>query len=97
MSSDRDRYLHVPARFDEYDDGDDQGEVHSIARILFTGRTNAEVFGKARSWLSTYDVHVVDLAWNYLLGEPNPMMLSVYFGIDEEEPEEESTKTRPAG
>lgn len=97
MSSDRDRHLHVPPRFDEYNVDDDQGEVHAMARILFQGRTNAETFGKAQAWLSTYPVHVVHLAWNYLLGETEPMVLSVYFGIDEnEEPTDSGELAHPA-
>lgn len=81
-----DDHVHVPASFDDYDD-EDQGQVHAVPRILFTGRTGAEVFAKAQRWLDTFDddVTVIDVSWLYLDGEDQPMALSVYVRIDDAE------------
>jgi hypothetical protein len=76
--------LDIPAGFD---DSDADAQVHPIARLLFSGRTNAEVFGKAQRWVSAHNVFLVDVSWDCLQHEPEPILLSIYFVFaDEPEP-----------
>ncbi|WP_016700755.1 hypothetical protein [Actinoalloteichus spitiensis] len=91
---DDDYRLDVPASFDDSDDED--GQVHPIARRLFSGATAAEVFEKARRWVSEHDVFLIDVSWNWLHDEPEPFWLSVYFRFEFDEDEDEDEGT-PAG
>jgi hypothetical protein len=52
--------------------------------LLFSGRTNAEVFGKAQQWVSAHNVFLVDVSWDHLQDEPEPILLSIYFGFDDQ-------------
>ena len=67
----------VPADFD--DSTDPEGQVHAIARRVFTGTTNVDVFAKAQAWLSSYDVLLIDLSCDYLHDEPAPVCVTLYF------------------
>jgi hypothetical protein len=69
--------LDVPPGFDDSDD--DDGQVHPIARRLFTAESAGDVFDKAGRWIAGHDVRVVDVTWNWLDDESEPFMLSVYF------------------
>lgn len=82
---DPDLCLDVPAHFD---DSDADAQVHPIARLLFSARTNAEAFGKAQQWVSAHNVFLLDVSWDYASDEPEPITLSIYFRFDDEsEPE----------
>ena len=61
MAIDPDLCIELPAGFD---DSDSESQVHPIARKMFFGRTNAEVFGKAQLWASEQNVHLIDAAWD---------------------------------
>ncbi|CCH89167.1 conserved protein of unknown function [Modestobacter italicus] len=76
-----DLHLTVPAGFD---DADADAQVHPIARLLFTARTNAEAFGKAQKWVSVHDVFLVDVSWDFVNDESEPFTLSIYFVFEEE-------------
>jgi len=86
--------ISVPAGFD--DSGDDEGQVHAIARRLFTATSAAEVFDKARRWVARHDVFVVDVSWDWMHDEPEPFVLSLYFSFAPAgslEPSEQSLTT----
>ncbi|MFV2172946.1 hypothetical protein ACFHW2_23075 [Actinomadura sp. LOL_016] len=77
----------MPPGFD--DSGDEDGQVHPVARRLFCARTTAEVFAKAQQWVSRHDnVFVVDVSWDYMHDEPEPFSLSLYLTF-ELEPEDD--------
>jgi hypothetical protein len=76
---DPDYCIDVPPGFD---DSDEEGQVHPMARRLFAARTAAEVFAKAHDWVSRHDVFLVDVSWNWFHDEPEPFMLSVYFSFE---------------
>ncbi|BEL04143.1 hypothetical protein Q0Z83_023340 [Actinoplanes sichuanensis] len=80
--------LDVPAGFD--DSADEDGQVHAMARRLFSATTAAEVFGKAQRWIAQQQIFVVDVSWNRMHDEPEPYVLSVYFTF-EPEPAESQT------
>ena len=67
----------VPVDFDDSDDG--EGQVHAIARKIFTGATNVEVFAKVQQWLSRYEVLLIDMSCDYLFDEPAHVSVAVYF------------------
>ncbi|PWV75491.1 hypothetical protein SAMN05421630_107334 [Prauserella marina] len=69
----------------DFDDSDADAQVHPIARLLFMGRTNAEVFGKVQEWTSVYNVLIVDMSVNFLYDEPEPVQLTVYFAFEDED------------
>jgi hypothetical protein len=71
--------IDVPPGFD--DSGDD-AQVHPMARRLFCAHTAAEVFAKARQWVSEHDVFLVDVSWNWAYDEPEPFTLAVYFTFE---------------
>ncbi|MFF4246710.1 hypothetical protein ACFYY2_19900 [Streptomyces sp. NPDC001822] len=75
--------LPVPASFD---DSDADAQVHPVARLLFSARSAAEVFGEAQQWMNEHEhqLSVVDVSWNYADGEPEPFTLALYFVFDEE-------------
>jgi hypothetical protein len=60
----------VPA---DFDDTDADAQVHPIGRLLFTAKTNAEVFDKARRWVSENNVFLV---------ESEPITLTIYFNFE---------------
>ncbi|GAA1652685.1 hypothetical protein [Actinoplanes couchii] len=72
--------LDVPEDFD--DSTDEDGQVHPVARRIFTADTAAEVFGKAQTWIAANQVFLVDVSWNWMHDEPEPFMLSVYFTFE---------------
>lgn len=74
--------IDVPAGFD--DSMDDDGQVHAIARRLFSAASAAEVFEKARRWTAQHKVFVVDVSWDWMHDEPEPFVLSVYFTFEAE-------------
>jgi hypothetical protein len=76
-----------------FDDSDDDGQVHPMARKLFAARTAAEVFAKAERWVSEHNVFLVDVAWNCAYNEPEPFTLAVYFTFERDDEAEEE----PAG
>jgi hypothetical protein len=88
---DSDYCIDVPPGFD---DSDDEGQVHPMARRLFVGHTAAEVFAKVQHWVSQHRVFLVDVSWNRLPDEPQPFMLSVYFTFERDPDAEEQ---EPAG
>lgn len=67
----------VPPDFDDSDDA--EGQVHAVARRVFLGGSNVEVFAKAQRWLSTYRVLLLDLSCDYLIDEPEPVSVTIYF------------------
>ena len=74
----------VPADFD--DSADPEGQVHAIARRVFSGPTNVAVFAKVQQWLGRYEVLLIDVSCDYMFGEPDPVSVSIYFrfkGADE--------------
>ena len=71
----------VPVGFD--DSADTEGQVHAIARRMFLGATNVEVFAKLQQWLSRYEVLLIDMSCDYLQGEPTPVAVTVYFRFTE--------------
>lgn len=82
MAIDPDLCIEVPA---DFDDSDSESQVHPIARKMFFGRTNAEVFGKAQLWASEQNVHLIDAAWDEMYGETNPYALTLYFSFEFED------------
>ena len=83
---DSDYCIDVPRGFD---DSDDDAQVHPMARRLFSGRTAAEVFGKAQHWVSEQEVFLVDVSWNWAHDEPEPCTLSIYFTFEHDGDAEE--------
>jgi hypothetical protein len=77
----------------DFDDSDDDAQVHPMACRLFAARTPAEVFAKAQQWVSGHNVFLVDVSWNWAHDEPEPFILAVYFTF-ERDPEAED---EPAG
>lgn len=74
------RDLRVEDLPDDFDDSDDpEGEVHAVARRVFMGATNVEVFAKVQHWLSLYEVLLIDLSCDYLYDEPAPVCVTLYF------------------
>ncbi|MFL1381703.1 hypothetical protein [Nocardiopsis protaetiae] len=85
MAVDPELCIEVPA---DFDDSGSESQVHPIARKMFFGRTNAEVFRKAQLWAAEQNVHLLDAAWDELFGEADPYVLTIYFTFefDGEEP-----------
>jgi hypothetical protein len=69
----------VPA---DFDDTDADAQVHPIGRLLFTAKTNAEVFDKARRWVSENNVFLVDVSWDFAGDESEPITLTIYFNFE---------------
>jgi hypothetical protein len=92
MDRDPDYYLQVPA---DFDDADADSQVHPMARLLFSGKTNAEVFDRARQWVGEHDVVLVDTSWKYMYGEDEPLLLTIYFTF-EDEPDDHGRDREPA-
>ena len=67
----------IPPDFD--DSADPEGQVHAIARRMFTGTTNVEVFTKIQQWLSKYEVLLIDMSCDYMFGEAAPVAATIYF------------------
>jgi hypothetical protein len=82
MNRDNDYLLDVPAGFD---DSDADSQVHPIACLLLPGATNADAFAAAQQFVSANDVRVVDVAWNYFYGEPEPHSLTLYFTFERDD------------
>jgi hypothetical protein len=82
--------LDVPAHFD---DSDADAQVHPIARLLFSGRTNAEAFGKAQQWVSEHNVLMQDVSWKHMSNEPEPIVLSIFFYFEDESGPERTAGT----
>lgn len=82
---DPDMFLELPPTFD--DSHDPEGQVHPVARRLFSASSPAEVFDKARRWLVTHEAHnprVLDVTWDHFDDETEPYSLSVYLSFDVE-------------
>ncbi|MEU3272968.1 hypothetical protein ABZ639_19170 [Saccharomonospora sp. NPDC006951] len=79
---DSDRCLDIPP---DFDDSDADAQVHPIARLMFLGRTNAEVFGKVAQWTSVYNVLIVDMSVDFVFDEPEPVQVAIYFAFDDED------------
>ncbi|HWC83827.1 MAG TPA: hypothetical protein VG756_28030 [Pseudonocardiaceae bacterium] len=90
MDRDPDYHLQVPAGFD---DSEADSQVHPMARLLFSGTTNAEVFDRARQWVSEHNVFLVDTSWKYMYGEDEPLLLAIYFTFEEEPDDEPADET----
>ncbi|GAB3451463.1 hypothetical protein GCM10027570_28190 [Streptomonospora sediminis] len=90
MEVDPELCIEVPA---DFDDSDSESQVHPIARRMFFGRTNAEVFRKAQAWADELNVHLLDAAWDELFGEDEPYALTVYFSFEFEDEDEPALKT----
>jgi hypothetical protein len=73
---DPDLCIKLPAGFD---DSEADAQVHPVARLFFSGRTNAEVFAKAQEWLSAHDVLLQDISWKHLKDEDEPLQLTIHF------------------
>ncbi|GAA4899763.1 hypothetical protein [Streptomonospora salina] len=92
MAIDPDLCIEVPA---DFDDSGSESQVHPIARKMFSGRTNAEVFRKAQVWADGLNVHLLDVAWDKaelgggaideISGEELPYTLTVYFSFEFED------------
>ncbi|MDQ2585811.1 hypothetical protein [Saccharothrix yanglingensis] len=76
---DPDMRLEVPPGFD---DSDDDGQVHPVARRLFSGATNADAFRKAMEWVGAHDVFIMGLDWDRAFDEPEPFTLSLFFRFE---------------
>jgi hypothetical protein len=79
---DPDYCIDVPAGFD---DSDEEGQVHPVARRLFAARTAAEVFAKAQQWVGEHNVFLNDVSWNWAYDEPEPFTLSIYFSFERDD------------
>ncbi len=86
MAVDPELRVEVPA---DFDDSNSESQVHPIARTMFFGRTNAEVFRKAHSWVDEHNVHLIDAAWDEMFGEAEPYVLTVYFNFEFEDEDED--------
>ena len=75
--------MDVPADFDDADDPD--GQVHAVARRMFSGATNAEVFARAQQWLTEHRVLLLDLSCDYLFDEPEPVSMTMYFRFKDDD------------
>ncbi|MFI9028079.1 hypothetical protein [Streptomyces sp. NPDC053560] len=76
--------LDVPEGFD---DSDEESQVHPMARKLFPVATAAEAFRQAHEWVKENNVHLVDVSWKHVEGEPYRYELCVYFTFELEPPE----------
>ena len=56
-----------------------------MARLMFSGNTAAEVFGKAQEWVGTHNVFLVDVSWGHLHDEPEPYYLTIYFTFERDD------------
>ncbi|HJE58434.1 MAG TPA: hypothetical protein K8V84_07965 [Nocardiopsis listeri] len=90
MAIDPELCIEVPA---DFDDSAAESQVHPTARKMFFGKTNAEVFRKAQLWANEQSVHLLDAAWDELLGEDDPYVLTVYFSFEFEDENEPELKT----
>ncbi len=80
---DPDLQLYVPP---DFDDAGADAQVHPMATLLFTARTNAEAFAQAQRWLTEHNVTLVDVSWKHLAHEPEPMLLTLYFAFERPDP-----------
>lgn len=71
--------LDVP---EDFDDSEEETQVHPMARKLFLGTSAAQVFARAQAWVSEHDVRIVDVSWDVLDGEDEPHCMSVYFTFE---------------
>lgn len=81
--------IEVPA---EFDDSESESQVHPMARKMFFGSTNAEVFRKAQLWAEEQNVHLLDAAWDEMLDEDHPYVLTIYFSFEFEDVDESPRK-----
>ena len=95
MHVDPELCIEVPA---DFDDEDAESQVHPTARRMFFAATQAEAFGKAHEWVGAHNIHVLDAAWNQMLDEEHPYVLTIYFTFefdDEDDPPLKIPRTTP--
>ncbi|MFJ7047521.1 hypothetical protein ACIQVC_29570 [Streptomyces sp. NPDC101112] len=73
----------------DFDDSEEDSQVHPMARKFFLGTSAAQVFSRAQAWVGEHDVRVIDVSWDHLSGEDEPLCLSVYFVFELPEEDEE--------